>query len=57
LGTILFLQSAMAQELGGGVDKPGEWYVGEGLKKGDFFLIGFAMLITKNVKIFKWTFG
>ncbi len=32
-----FLQTAFAQELGGGVDLPGDWYVGEGLKVGDYF--------------------
>ena len=32
-----FLQTAFAQEIGGGVDLPGEWYVGEGLKIGDYF--------------------
>ena len=30
-----FLQTALAQEIGGGVDLPGDWYAGEGLKKGD----------------------
>ena len=35
----LFIPSAFAQYGGqaGGVDKEGSWYVGEGLKKGDFF--------------------
>ncbi len=32
-----FLQTAFAQDLGGGVDLPGDWYVGEGLKVGDYF--------------------
>ncbi len=31
------LQSASAQFQQGGVDHPGSWYVGEGLKHGDFF--------------------
>ena len=31
------VQYAAAQELGGGVDKEGSWYVGEGLKTGDRF--------------------
>ena len=30
-------QNASAQFQQGGVDHPGEWYVGEGLKQGDFF--------------------
>ena len=30
-------QPASAQFQQGGVDHPGDWYVGEGLKKGDFF--------------------
>jgi len=36
-GVITSVQIAMGQELGGGVDLPGEWYVGEGLKQGDYF--------------------
>lgn len=35
-GTLL-IQSAFAQDLGGGVNKEGAWHVGEGLKQGDFF--------------------
>jgi hypothetical protein len=40
--TVLFLgpistQSAFSQFEKGGVDLPGSWYVGEGLKKGDYF--------------------
>jgi hypothetical protein len=31
------LQSVFAQDLGGGVQVDGEWYVGEGLKQGDYF--------------------
>ena len=31
------LQSSFAQFEKGGVDHPGDWYVGDGLKKGDFF--------------------
>ncbi len=31
------LQSAFAQDFGGGVPVPGDWYVGEGLKGGDYF--------------------
>lgn len=31
------LQSVYAQDFGGGVDKEGTWYVGEGLEKGDYF--------------------
>ena len=33
----LVLPSASAQFQAGGVDKPGTWYAGEGLKKGDYF--------------------
>jgi hypothetical protein len=33
----LFIPSAFAQFQAGGVDHPGEWFAGEGLKKGDFF--------------------
>ena len=33
----LLLPSAFAQFQSGGVDKEGKWYVGEGLKQGDFF--------------------
>ena len=35
-GSIPF-QSTFAQDFGGGVNKEGSWYVGEGLKKGDYF--------------------
>ncbi len=31
------LPAVQAQQVGGGVDMPGEWWLGEGLKKGDFF--------------------
>ena len=31
------LPSVFAQDFGGGVDKEGSWYVGEGLKQGDYF--------------------
>ncbi len=31
------IPSAFAQFQSGGVDKPGTWYVGEGLKQGDYF--------------------
>ena len=34
---LLPVQSAYAQFQQGGVDHPGEWYVGEGLEHGDFF--------------------
>ena len=33
----LFAPPAFAQFQQGGVDYPGEWYAGEGLKQGDFF--------------------
>jgi len=36
LGSI-FVPSSFAQVQSGGVDKEGSWYVGEGLKHGDFF--------------------
>ncbi|MHA7734704.1 peptidase [Nitrosopumilus sp. S6] len=36
LGTLM-IPSAFAQIQSGGVDKPGTWYVGEGLKQGDYF--------------------
>lgn len=34
---IISVNFANAQEITGGVDKPGSWYVGEGLKQGDYF--------------------
>ena len=37
LFTGYLLPQSYSQELGGGVDHPGEWYVGEGLKQGDYF--------------------
>ena len=33
----LIIPTAFAQDTGGGVDHPGTWYVGEGLKTGDYF--------------------
>ena len=33
----IFIPTAYAQYQGGGVDDPGTWYVGEGLKTGDYF--------------------
>jgi len=33
----LLVPSAFAQFQGGGVNKDGSWYAGEGLKQGDFF--------------------
>jgi len=41
IGTAISLSaassSAHAQEIGGGVDVPGDWWLGEGLKHGDYF--------------------
>ena len=34
---MMMIPSAFAQFQSGGVDKPGTWYVGEGLKQGDYF--------------------
>ncbi len=34
---IIFIPLASAQIQSGGVNKPGSWYVGEGLKQGDYF--------------------
>ena len=33
----MFIPTAFAQYQSGGVDDPGTWYVGEGLKTGDYF--------------------
>jgi len=41
IGAALFMSAASspahAQEIGGGVDVPGDWWLGEGLKQGDYF--------------------
>jgi len=35
--TLFSTMTVFAQDTGGGVDHPGTWYVGEGLKTGDYF--------------------
>ena len=35
--TAAAVPAAHAQEIGGGIDLPGDWWLGEGLKQGDFF--------------------
>lgn len=37
ISAIVFIPSATAQVQAGGVNLPGTWYVGEGLKQGDYF--------------------
>lgn len=36
-GGFVIIPSSFAQELGGGVDVPGTWWLGEGLQEGDYF--------------------
>jgi hypothetical protein len=50
------LQSSFAQELGGGVDLPGEWYVGEGLKRGDQFSYNLCHVDYKECVKFRMDF-
>lgn len=50
------LQTALAQELGGGVDLPGEWYVGEGLKIGDYFSYSLCHVDYKECANFQMDF-
>ena len=47
------LQSVFAQDLGGGVDVPGDWYVGEGLKQGDFFSYELCHVVYKECADFE----
>ena len=51
-----FLQTALAQEIGGGVDLPGDWYAGEGLKKGDYFSYSLCHVDYKECQNFQMDF-
>jgi len=53
---IFSLQSASAQFQGGGVDHPGSWYVGEGLKKGDQFSYNLCHVDYKECANFQMDF-
>lgn len=53
---ILSLQSASAQFQGGGVNHPGSWYVGEGLKKGDQFSYNLCHVDYKECANFQMDF-
>jgi len=44
---------ANAQSQGGGVDHPGTWFVGEGLKQGDFFSYNLCHFDYKNCTEFQ----
>ncbi len=54
--TLSFTQSASAQFQGGGVNKPGSWYVGEGLKKGDQFSYSLCHIDYKDCSPFQIDF-
>jgi hypothetical protein len=54
--TLVFSQSASAQFQGGGVNKPGSWYVGEGLKKGDQFSYSLCHIDHKDCSQFNIDF-
>lgn len=56
ISTSAFSQSAFAQFQGGGVDKPGSWYVGEGLQKGDFFSYSLCYINYKDCSQFQIDF-
>lgn len=51
-----FSQSASAQFQSGGVNKPGSWYVGEGLKKGDRFSYSLCHIDYKDCSPFRMDF-
>jgi hypothetical protein len=52
----VFSQSASAQFQGGGVNKSGSWYVGEGLKKGDLFSYSLCHIDYKDCSPFQMDF-
>ncbi|MEM4252962.1 MAG: peptidase [Candidatus Nitrosotenuis sp.] len=54
--TATFSQSAFAQFQGGGVNKPGSWYVGEGLKIGDLFSYSLCHIDYKDCSTFRIDF-
>jgi hypothetical protein len=54
--TLALSQSASAQFQGGGVNKPGSWYVGEGLKKGDQFSYSLCHIDYKDCSPFQIDF-
>jgi len=54
--TLSFSQSASAQFQGGGVSKPGSWYVGEGLKQGDRFSYSLCHIDYKDCSQFQIDF-
>jgi len=51
-----FSGSASAQVQAGGVNKPGSWYVGEGLKQGDFFSYSLCHIYYKDCSQFRIDF-
>ncbi len=55
VGSII-ISPAFAQFESGGVDKPGTWYVGEGLKKGDFFRYSMCHVDYKECAQFEMEF-
>ena len=54
--TLGFSQDAFAQFQGGGVNKEGSWYVGEGLKQGDLFSYSLCHINYKDCSQFKIDF-
>ena len=53
---LLALQPAYSQFQGGGVDHPGEWHVGEGLKQGDFYSYRMCFEAYEECKPFEMDF-
>ncbi|MGI0004055.1 MAG: peptidase [Candidatus Nitrosotenuis sp.] len=52
----IFSQTARAQFQGGGVNKPGSWYIGEGLKQGDKFSYSLCHIDYKDCTPFQIDF-
>ena len=50
------IQNVLAQEVGGGVNKPGDWYLGEGLKQGDYFSYNLCHVDYKECAPFRLDF-
>ena len=56
LASSFTLAPAFGQFESGGVDKPGTWYVGEGLKQGDFFSYSMCHVDYKECTTFEMDF-
>jgi hypothetical protein len=54
--TVGFTSTAFAQFQSGGVNKPGSWYVGEGLRQGDYFSYSLCYIHYKDCSPFRISF-